>query len=130
MITGIGTDILYMKHLSKDSLKEGDAFLSHIYSSREIEEAKNRELPFYFYAVRFAGKEAVFKCLNPPLAHVKFSEIEILDDETGAPHVTLYGELGQWAEKQKIDCVHISLSYEEEYAVAYAVAERNIYGVN
>lgn len=124
MIAGIGADILYMKHLSQDSLKEGDAFLKNIYSPREIEEAKKRELPFYFYAVRFAGKEAVFKCLNLSPQHIRLSEIEILDDENGAPHVKLYGTLHQWAEEQRIDCIHISLSYEEEYAVAYAIAER------
>ncbi len=124
MIVGIGTDILYMKHLAPDCLKEGDSFLQKVYSEKEVEQAKKRELPFYYYAVRFAGKEAVFKSMNLSPEKILLSEIEILDDENGAPHVVLYGALAEKAREKRIDHIHISLSYEEEYAVAYAVAER------
>lgn len=124
MIAGIGTDILYMKHLSEESLQEGDAFLQKVYSPGEIAAAGRRALPFFFYAARFAGKEAVFKCLGISPQRVLFSEIEILDDENGAPHVTLYGSLRSQAQERGIDSIHISLSYDEDYAVAYAVAER------
>ena len=123
MIKGIGTDILNTKHISGEYLKAGDPFLVKTYSPKEIEEAEQRELPFYYYATRFAGKEAVFKSLGLSPQHVLMSEIEILNDSFGAPHVTLYGRLKQQARQKGISTIHISLSYEADYASAFAVAE-------
>ena len=56
MIAGVGTDILYMKHLSKEYLKEGDPFLQKVYSVKEIEQDGNMEIPFHYYGNRFAVK--------------------------------------------------------------------------
>ena len=124
MIAGIGTDILRIKNLSRTCLRSGDPFLEKTYSEEEIRAAAAREIPFYYYATRFAGKEAVFKALRISPEHVKMSEIEILNDENGAPQVKLYGNLLAQAVAKGITCIHISLSYEEEYACAMAVAER------
>ncbi|MDE7311257.1 MAG: holo-ACP synthase [Eubacterium sp.] len=123
MIAGIGTDILKMSDLSGDYLIAGDPFLVKTYAPREIEQAQKRELPFYYYATRFAGKEAVFKSLGISPQHVRMSEIEIINDSLGVPHVTLYGGLLQKAKEKGIHTVHISLSYEKDYASAFAVAE-------
>lgn len=122
MIAGVGTDILYMKHLSKEYLKEGDPFLQKVYSVKEIEQAGEREIPFHYYATRFAGKEAVFKSLGMQQQRVVFAEIEILNDSSGIPYVTLYGKVKQHAQEKGIADIYISLSYEEDYAVAFAVA--------
>lgn len=123
MIIGIGTDILNTAHISGEYLKTGDPFLSKTYSPKEIEEAAKRELPFYYYATRFAGKEAVFKSLGISPQHVLLSEIEILNDSYGAPYVTLYGSLKRQAQEKGIRFIHVSLSYEENYASAFAIAE-------
>ena len=123
MIKGVGTDILNMKHISSEYLKAGDPFLEKTYSPREIEEAKKRELPFYYYATRFAGKEAVFKALGISPQHILMSEIEILNNEYGVPYVILYGDLKQKAQEMGITDIQISLSYEEDYAVAFAAAQ-------
>ncbi len=123
MIAGIGTDILNMKDLSSEYLKDGDPFLRKTYSEKEIRAAGKREIPFYYYATRFAGKEAVFKSLGISSEHIRMSEIEILNDENGVPHVTLYGALKEKASEKGITGIHISLSYEKEYATAMAIAE-------
>ncbi len=123
MVIGVGTDILNMKHISGEYLKAGDPFLEKTYSVKEQEEAGKRELPFYYYATRFAGKEAVFKSLGISPQHVLLSEIEILNDSYGAPYVTLYGNLKQAALERGITDVRVSLSYEESYASAFAVAQ-------
>lgn len=123
MIAGVGTDILNMKDLSKDYLISSDPFLVKTYSEKEIAAASVREIPFYYYATRFAGKEAVFKSLGISSDHIRMSEIEILNDENGKPYVTLYGELKKKAEERGVICIHISLSYEKDYATAFAVVE-------
>ncbi len=127
MIAGVGTDILNMKSLSKDYLVKNDPFFAKTYSEKEISDAALREIPFYYYATRFAGKEAVFKSLGlSPDEHILMSEIEILNDKNGSPYVNLHGEMGKRAEEKGIDSIYISLTYEEDYACAFAVAEKKI----
>lgn len=122
MIMGIGTDILYIKNLNPASLLPGDAFLRATYTPAEQEAAAKREVPLWYYATRFAGKEAIFKCLGAHPNGARLSDIEILNDEIGAPHVTLHGALAAHAQQKGIYSVHISLSYDTDYAQAFAVA--------
>ncbi|MGB4660814.1 MAG: holo-[acyl-carrier-protein] synthase, partial [Mobilitalea sp.] len=54
---------------------------------------------------------------------VKFNEIIIIDDTNGQPHVRLTGDFSIAAQEKKIDEILISLSYNNEYAIAYATAQ-------
>jgi len=122
MVVGIGIDILKIGNLNTDNLKENDPFLLANYTSLEIRAAGDRENPLYYYATRFAGKEAVFKALNSASHKIRFHDIEILNMESGQPYVTLYGALLKEARKVGIQKVLISLSYDCDYAIAYATA--------
>jgi holo-[acyl-carrier protein] synthase len=64
----------------------------------------------------------VFKCFGIH-GNIRLSEIEILDAETGQPQVTLLGKFREIAAEKGVMDVQISLSYENEYAVAFAVAQ-------
>ena len=76
------------------------------------------------YAARFAAKEAVVKALGTGIAEGGlWTDIEILPDDNGAPHVKLYGYFAYLATKRKIYNIYISLSHCKEYAVAQAVLE-------
>lgn len=122
MLIGIGTDIFKMSHLHAEYLNPSDPFVQQTYTKREVEEAGLRDVPLYYFATRFAGKEAVFKALNRDADKVKLKEIEILNRASGQPFVRLHGRLKEDAEKAGIGRVMISLSYDTEYAVAYAAA--------
>lgn len=119
---GVGTDILRISNLGLNSLEAEDSFIRKTYTPAEVEQALQREVPLYYYATRFAGKEAVFKALNVSANHFKPVEIEILADEKGQPNVVLSGFLAQHAQKQGIKRVLVSLSYDTDYVVAYANA--------
>lgn len=119
---GVGTDILKISNLAPGSLSQGDAFLRKTYTQAEVEQAAQREVPLYYYATRFAGKEAVFKSLNLGVEYFKLGEIEILNDEKGRPFVRLFGEVAEQARRQGVGRVLVSLSYDTDYAVAYASA--------
>ena len=126
MIKGIGTDILAIEKLNPILKKEdylNDSFIKKTYTSLEIELAESRPLPLYCYATRFAGKEAVFKALTVTGEDLRLNEIEILSDATGKPYVVLHGNAALLAQKKEISQVLISLSYEDDYAIAYAIAE-------
>lgn len=122
MVLGIGVDILKLVALKADFLKEGDPFLRKVYTKREQEEALLRDDPVYYYGTRFAGKEAVYKALNWNGEHVEFCEIEILNQENGRPYVTLWGKVKKYADKKGIKEVLLSLSYDTDYAIAYALS--------
>lgn len=119
---GVGTDILKIAHISSKGIDPADSFTRRIYTSAEMAEAAKREVPLNYYATRFAGKEAVFKALNISGESIRLSEIEILNDEKGQPHVTLSGRMAELAAGQGIQRVLISLSYDTDYAVAFAVS--------
>lgn len=126
MIKGIGTDLLKIKRLMPILSQEeylNDSFIRRTYTAAEIALAESRDVPLYFYATRFAGKEAVFKALNTTGEDVRLSEIEILCDDSGKPRVVLHGSALSLAQKKEISHILISLSYEDDCALAYAVAE-------
>lgn len=126
MIKGIGTDILAIDKLNSVFKKEdylNDSFVKKTYTSLEIELAESRPLPLYCYATHFAGKEAVFKALTTTGEDLRLNEIEILNDDTGKPYVVLHGNALLLAQKKEISHVLISLSYEDNYAIAYAITE-------
>lgn len=77
------------------------------------------------YAVRFAGKEAVYKAISFCGVDFRPSEIEIISDENERPFVQIHGKTKESFEKQvgQKYQIHISLSYENENAIAFAVAE-------
>lgn len=123
MVIGIGTDILRIADISELFLNENDPFFISTYAKEEQEQGNKRELPHLYYATRFAGKEAVFKCFGISPERIKMNEIMIIDDDNGQPHVCIKGNLLKIAQERKIDEILISLSYDKEYAIAFATAQ-------
>lgn len=121
MILGVGTDILAVSRMG--DVEKDAVFVRRAYTERERAQAAERAQPNYYYCTRFAGKEAVFKALGMNPDRARLEQIEILADEFGAPQVTLHGRMAEFAQSRGIRRVHLSLSWEREYAVAFAVAE-------
>ena len=122
MIHGVGTDILAAKRFG--ALEADDPFIRRSYTVSERAQAAARPDPNRYYLTRFAGKEAVFKALGMAPEAARLDEIEILADENGAPRVTLLGSMAAFAAGAGVTAVRVSLSWETDYAVAFAVAER------
>jgi holo-[acyl-carrier protein] synthase len=119
---GVGTDIVNFSHLRAITLVQEDPFIQKTYTPNEIAQAISRPEPFYYYVTRFAGKEAVFKSLAISGEGVSLKEIEILNDAEGRPNVILHGEIAKRALQSSCAQVKISLSYDTDYAVAFAIA--------
>jgi phosphopantetheine--protein transferase-like protein len=122
MVAGIGTDILNIRHIIHSVTTPADPFVKKTFTQNEINLILSRDEPLYCYATRFAGKEAVFKSLSLPGDNIYLNEIEILEDEKGQPSVTLLGKLREKAEQKGITIIHLSLSYDTDYALAFSVA--------
>ncbi len=125
MIHGVGTDLLKQSSIPDSSLQTGDPFYEKVFTEAEKRQALHAESRGDWLRRRFAAKEAVFKALQESGEHARINEIEILADENGAPKVTLYGALAEHARQKGITEIHLSISSEGEYALAFAVAERS-----
>ena len=119
---GIGTDILHIDRIQNAVQNPQDPWIKGIFTEGEQTIIRKKERPLYGYATRFAGKEAVFKALGADAEHFRLRDIEILERETGQPYVVLHGMAAKLAEDRGIGEILLSLSFEYEYAVAFAAA--------
>lgn len=119
MIVGIGTDLVEIKRMEKAYLRSG--FAERVFTEKE------REL-IGACAARAAGnfavKEAVVKAFGTGFRKVSPQEIEVLRDKAGKPYALLFGQAEKKATELGIDCLHVSISNEREYAIAFVVAEK------
>ena len=115
-----GTDICSVARVKESIDKLGEKFLKRVFTEKEIDYCEARKMTKYeHYAVRFAGKEAVYKAVAPTKdCDGVFTEVEILNDDTGRPYVVLHGALKDFMNDKKVD---VSLSHEKEYAIAMAI---------
>ena len=126
MIIGIGTDLFDVSRISLQAIRDDDPFLRRSFTAAECAQASQREIPLYYYATRFAGKEAVYKAISQCKLEFRPSEIEILDDSDGRPHVHLNGDTAQEFTRMVAEYrIFLSLSFEKDLVSAFAVIERN-----
>ena len=124
MIVAIGVDLVETRRIAL-SLERFGSRLEHKLLTVAEQRADQSAAQLSAYLSRqFAGKEAVSKVLGTGMrSGVHFRNIEILRDKTGAPSVNLIGAAKDRAKVLGIDRIHISLSDEKAYALAYAVGE-------
>jgi holo-[acyl-carrier protein] synthase len=123
MVIGIGTDILKIQRIRDNLDTGGDSFFNKSFTENERRQAQKRPDPLLFYATRFSGKEAVFKCFGIDGGTIRLNEIEILETDSGQPQVSLLGNIRDLAIARGIKRIQISLSFDTDYAIAFALAE-------
>lgn len=94
----LGVDIV---KISRFKDKE---FYKRIFSTLEVEIAKDLKEPSNYFAKRFAAKEALVKALNDK--SLEFRSISILNKEDGSPYFKEYPD------------IKLSLSDDGDYAIA------------
>ena len=120
MIVGVGTDIVEIKRIKKSVEEHGEKFLNRIFTQTEIDYSSSKKNKFQHLAARFAAKEAIVKALAKCCDNgFNWKDIEIYNDNNGAPQVRLFGKFADYVSDGKK--IEISLSHSEEYAVAFAV---------
>ena len=91
-----GIDLLKIERINKIYSKFGDKFLSRIFSSKEIEQIKEKSKYTSKIASKFSAKEATSKAIGTGFSEgVKFKDIEIINEENGKPFVKLHGKASQ-----------------------------------
>jgi holo-[acyl-carrier protein] synthase len=124
MVQGIGIDIVKLERIEQSINLSGKVFLDKVFTQWEQERGQTHPRPTAYFALTFAGKEAIFKLFHIGWeTGVKLTEIEIKDGPHGEPIPTLSGNFARIAKERGITSVLISLSYEDEYAVAVATMQ-------
>jgi len=119
MIIGIGTDICEINRI-----KPGEGFANKVLSESELEVLKIKKNKQVYLAKRFAAKEAISKAFGCGIgSKLSFKDISVLNNESGSPYVEI-SELAK-AKLANFSSIHISISDEKNYAIAYVVVEKN-----
>jgi holo-[acyl-carrier protein] synthase len=116
--TRIGCDLAAVEAITESINVFGDRYLRRVYSATELTQSGRSPERL---AARFAGKEAVYKVLRTA-SGIGYTEIEIVNDAAGAPHVQLSAKAQRVADQQRLGPIEISLSHERGFALATAIA--------
>lgn len=121
MIKGIGTDIVEIVRIKK--LMKNQHAIDRLLTDKEADLMSSRAKPHEFFAGRFAAKEAVSKAFGVGISKCPPNEVEVLNDDLGAPYIVLYENAVKLKEKLKVEKIFISITHEKEYAIAMVVLE-------
>lgn len=126
MIFGIGTDIVETRRLEKWIEK---SLVARFFNEKEIavlNENSSMQRRCEYYASRFAAKEAFSKALGTGLSGFDLKDVYTVIDESGKPALALEGRALQRVKELcgKNFVLHLSLTHEKEYALAFVVMEK------
>ena len=124
MIAGIGVDIVSVKRMHDVSKRWKSQFLQRIFSDPEIDycTAKTGRAASQSFAVRFAAKEAFKKAFTASgnADPLNWRDVWVENTSDGVPFLKFSDQLRE--KVKSFDC-HISLSHENDFAVAMVILE-------
>lgn len=120
-VIGVGVDLVDVESFARLLRSGGDAFISTAWTELEQQDA---ERSIERLAARWAAKEAVMKALGRALGDVDPLDVEIARVSTGALEVRLHHSASIAAERVGAGCLHVSISHEQGWAIAFAVSTR------
>lgn len=125
-ICGTGVDLADHRRFQQ-MLEEGkESFFQRIFTADEREYCERYATPnlkAQHYSARFAAKEAFVKALGTGFRQMGFHDIEVKNDELGAPFLKITGRAAELLTAKGICKVHLSLSHSDSHSIAMVVAE-------
>jgi holo-[acyl-carrier protein] synthase len=115
MIAGIGVDLVDISRFEL-TLDRTPRLLERLFSPAE------RALKPRSLAARYAAKEALIKALGGSDG-VYWTDIEVWNESSGRPQFTLSGSTADVIVDRGITAVHLSMSHDAGFAVAYVILE-------
>ena len=122
MILGVGIDLISVSKIA-ESVKS-ESFRRKIFTPAEIESCESVANSKECYAGKFAAKEAFMKAIGKGIRQeVWYLQIEVLNQETGAPYIHVNGKAQRTLSDLKAERVLVSISHTEGMAVAVVLLE-------
>ncbi|WP_402718813.1 holo-ACP synthase [Janthinobacterium rivuli] len=129
MIYGIGTDICKIPRIEAALALHGERFAKKILGPQELEKfrarsARNAVRGVRFLATRFAAKEAFSKAIGLGLRMpMTWPAAQMLNHPSGKPMIVCSGLLAEFMAANRLSA-QVTISDEEEYAVAFVIVEQ------
>jgi holo-[acyl-carrier protein] synthase len=122
MILGIGLDVVKVERLRAWTRQPG--MLERFFHEAEIEKCLAAgEGGLLSLAARFAAKEAFGKALGSGLSGFALREVQVVNDGAGKPDIVLHGGARRRFEQAGGRTLFLSLTHEDDYALAMVVME-------
>ena len=123
MILGIGIDLTEIERIAKSV--EIEAFQRKVFTPSELISCKEIKNNAECLAGKFAAKEALMKALGAGIRQeVWFTQIEVLNDESGKPYINVSGEAEKRLQQSGAKHVHVSISHSGGMAVTVVILEK------
>ena len=124
MIYGIGTDIAGIRRMGEVHARYGGKLARRMLAPEELGEYAAARDKAVFLAKRFAAKEAFSKAVGTGMrAPVMLTSVGVVHDALGRPGFAFAAELADWMRERGLGRVHLSLSDERDYVVAFVLVE-------
>lgn len=118
-----GIDLVDFPRIEQMFERHGQPFLDRVFTEAEQKYADTKKDRMEKLAGRFAAKEAVLKLLGTGWrGKIAWTDIEVVNNNSGQPEVTLSGEVKKIADKLGIEHISVSITHTANFAIASAVA--------
>jgi holo-[acyl-carrier protein] synthase len=126
MIYGVGIDLVRVARIAAVLARYGDRFLNRVFTPGEIAYCRGKAWAASGFALRFAAKEAFSKALGVGLRRggIRWREVEVTPDSRGKPELKVTGRAAELCREAKITAMHLSLSDEDDRALAVVILEK------
>jgi holo-[acyl-carrier protein] synthase len=125
MIIGTGIDLVHIPRIEKVFAQRGDRFARHVLHDEEYPEFDAAKYQGRLLAKRFAVKEAATKALGTGQAQdVLLRHFYVLHNEHGKPILHADAHAKTLCDELGINAMHVSITDEEEYAMASVILEK------
>ena len=122
MIAGIGIDLIEIESIAVSL--HSKQFLRKVFTEAEIEECQSMANSTERFAGKFAAKEACMKAVGKGIRQgAWFTQIEILNEESGAPFVRVSGEMETSIRAIGMSKIHVSVTHTKSVAAAVVILE-------
>lgn len=122
VFAGLGTEIVECARVRALIEEHGERFLARVYTPAEVRWCQSRANATEQFAVLWAAKEAVFKCLRVagrrPAAWVQV-EIDVRAD---GPRVTTHGNIRERMAEAGVGSILLTTAFTRHFATATAIA--------
>jgi holo-[acyl-carrier protein] synthase len=120
-VRGLGTDLVEIERF-RLALARRSTLSNRLFTDGEQEYAYGQHDPVHSLAARFGAKEAVMKALGAGLGAVRFREVEVVRDDSGAPAISLHGAAAALAAERGVLAWQLSLTHTDVTAMAVVLA--------
>jgi holo-[acyl-carrier protein] synthase len=122
-IVAHGIDLVDCPRIEEMLNRHGQRFVDRIFTASEQNYAQSNKNPVEKFAGRFAAKEAILKLMGTGWrGKIAWTDIEVVNNNSGQPEVTLSGEVKKIADKLGIEHISVSITHTANFAIASAVA--------